>query len=163
MPDCDDTISSASSTLVMPFTSVAGSSKVKYKAVSKMLSHPATPGPKSGLLLKHTLQDAFAEGSTKENQTLEHLGTQKNEHAIGELELKCHKLKNKVMEKQHQQEQEQEHHKYYMMQMQMMMSQNNQTVLGMMQHQNQRGLGLMDKLNDISLPSESLSFNLFSI
>ena len=121
---------------------------------------------KLGLLLKHTLQDTFAEGSAKENQTLECLGMQKHEHVIGELELKCCKLENKVMEKQHQQEWEQEHHKYHMMQMWMMMSQNNQTVLGMMQHQNQSslgGLGLMDKLNDISLPSESLSFNSFLI
>ena len=127
MPNCDDTISSASSTLVMLLTSVAGSNKVKSEAVSKMLSHPSIPGPKPGLLLKHTLQDTFAEGSAKENQTLECLGTQKHEHAIGELELKCCKLENKAMEKQHQWE----HHDYHMMQMQMMMSQNNQMALGM--------------------------------
>ena len=162
MPNCDDTIGLASSTLVMPLISVAGSTKVKSEAVSKTPSHSSTPGPKSGSLLKHTLQDAFAEGSAKENQTLEHLGTQKHECAIGELELKHCKLENKVMEKQHQQE----HHKYCMMQMWMMMSQNNQMVLGMMQHQNQLslgGLGLMDELNDILLPSESSLFKLFLI
>ena len=67
---------------------------------------------------KHTLQDAFAEGSAKENQVLEHLGTQKHECAIGELDLKRRKLKNKAMEKQHQREQ----HEFRMMQMRVMMS-----------------------------------------
>ena len=98
MPNCDDTIGSASSTLITLLISVAGSSKVKSEAVSKMPSCPSTPGPKSGLLLKHTLQDAFAEGSAKENQTLKHLGMQKHQHAIGELKLKHCKLENKVME-----------------------------------------------------------------
>ena len=44
----------------------------------------------------------FAKGFVKENQVLERLGTQKHEHAIGELDLKCCKLENKAMEKQHQ-------------------------------------------------------------
>jgi hypothetical protein len=37
----------------------------------------------------------------KENQMLEDLGTQKHKQAIGKQELKCHKLEQKAMEKQH--------------------------------------------------------------
>ena len=78
-------------------------------------------------MLKRTLQDAFAEGSAKENQILEHLGAQKHEHAIGELELKCWKMDHKAMEKQHQREL----HEFRMLQMQLMMTQNQQTAPGM--------------------------------
>jgi hypothetical protein len=77
-----------------------------------------------------------------------------HERAIGELALKRRKLENKAMEKQHQRE----HHEFCMLQMQMMLSQNQQTVPGTMQCQNQSsfgGFGLMDELNDPSLPSES--------
>jgi hypothetical protein len=117
--------------------------------------------PKLRPTLKHTLQDIFAEGSAKENQILEHLGTQKHKHAIGELELKCRKLDHKVMEKQHQCEHEQ--HEFHIMQMQMIMSQNQP--LAMMQSQNQsfEGLGLMANLNDAMLPSESTLLNSFSV
>src|SRR6267154_5588582 len=111
---------------------------------------------------KCTLQDAFAEGSAKENQVLEHLGTQKHECAIGELDLKRRKLKNKAMEKQHQHEQ----HEFRMMQMRVMMSQSWQGALTMMQSQNQpsfEGLGLMGELNGATLSSESLSLGSFSI
>src|SRR6266849_10803287 len=82
-------------------------------------------------MLKRTLQDAFAEGSAKENQIREHLGAQKHEHAIGELELKHRKMDHKAMEKQHQCECEHELHEFHMLQMRLMMTQNQQTVLGM--------------------------------
>jgi len=101
MPDGDDVICSASSTLVMPFTT-AGSSKVKAEATFKMPSRASTPRSRT---MKRTLQDAFAEGSAKDSEVLKRLGTQKHEHAIGELELKRCKLENKAMEKQHQCEQ----------------------------------------------------------
>ena len=96
---------------------------------------------------------------------IECLGTQKHERAIGELELKHHKLENKVMEKQHQRERKREQHEFCMMQMRMMMSQNQQAALMMMPPQNQanqpfEGLRLMAKLNDTLLsesPGPSLS------
>jgi hypothetical protein len=135
-------------------TSAAGSSKIRYEAVFKMPSRASTPGSKPGSLLKRTLQDAFAEESARESEALERLGTQKHECAIGKLVLKRRKLENKAMEKQHQRE----HYEFRMLQMQMMLSQNQQTVPEMMQCQNQLsfgGFGLMDELNDPSLPSES--------
>src|SRR6266852_5317803 len=116
-PDVDGVISSSGST---PLTSAANSAPVKYEAIFKTPSRSGTL--KSRLTLKCSLQDAFAEGSAKESQILERLGTQKHERAIGELELKRRKLENKAMERQHQHEQ----HKFHMMQMQMMMSQNQQ-------------------------------------
>jgi hypothetical protein len=61
------------------------------------------------------------------------LGTQKHEHAIGELELKRHKLENKAMEKQHQHECEREQHEFWMMKMHMIMFQNQQAAPMMMQ------------------------------
>ena len=111
---------------------------------------------------KCTLQDAFAEGSAKENQVLKRLGTQKHERVIGELDLKRCKLENKAMEKQHQREQ----HEFRMMQMRVMMSQSQQGALTMMQSQNQpsfEGLGLMGELNGAMLSSESPSLGSFSI
>jgi hypothetical protein len=110
-------------------------------------------------MTKRTLQDAFAEGSAKDSQMLEHLGTQKHERAIGELELKRRKLENKAMEKQHQREHEREQHEFRMMQMRMMISQNRQAAPMMMPPQNQvsqpfEGLGLMAELNEV-LPPES--------
>ena len=98
-PDVYDVICSAGSTSLTPFTSLAGSDKVKSEATSKTPSQASTP--RSRLMSKRTLQDAFAKGSAKENQVLECLGTQKHECAIGELELKRRKLENKAMEKQH--------------------------------------------------------------
>jgi hypothetical protein len=115
--------------------------------------------------LKRSLQDAFAEGSAKENQIFERLGTQKHERAIGELELKRRKLENKAMEKQHQREREREQHEFRMMQMRMMMSQNQQAMPRVMQPQDPslEGLGLMAELNgDMApLPSESSSLTSF--
>src|SRR6266849_2362066 len=106
-PDSEDFFCLAAatgSTSATPLTSSVDSSKIKYKAssVSKTPSRASTP--KSRSMLKRTLQDTFAEGSTKENQILEHLGTQKHERVIGELELKCRKMDHKAMEKQHQRE-----------------------------------------------------------
>ena len=149
-PDDDDATHSAiatPTTPLTPFTSVAGSSKVKAEAPSKTPSQASTP--KSRQISKCTLQDVFAEGTAKDNQLLERLGTQKHECAIGELELKCCKLENKAMEKQHQCEQ----HEFRMMQMRMMMSQNWHTVPTMTQDQlSFEGFGLMAELNDTTLP-----------
>jgi hypothetical protein len=106
---------------------------------------------------KHTLQDAFAEGSAKDNQILDRLGTQKHERALGEMELKRRKLENKAMEKQHQREQ----HEFHMMQMRIMMSQSRQTA-PTMQSQNPslfEGFGLMAELNDAASTSESPSLH----
>ena len=153
-PDDDDATHSAiatPTTPLTPFTSVAGSSKVKAEAPSKTPSRASTP--KSRQISKRTLQDAFAEGTAKDNQLLERLGTQKHERAIGELELKRRKLENKAMEKQHQREREREQHEFRMMQMRMMMSQNRHTVPTMTQDQlSFEGFGLMAELNDTTLP-----------
>ncbi|KAN0105459.1 hypothetical protein V8E52_011011 [Russula decolorans] len=162
-PDIEDVLRSAGSTSVTPFTpltSTTGTDKVKAEAPSKTPSRAGTP--KSRLMLKRALQDAFAEGSAKENQVLERLGTQKHERAIGELELKRRKLENKAMEKQHQREREREQHEFRMMQMRMMMSQQSVSTRlpSMMQPQNQpslEGFGLMAELNAAVLPSESPS------
>jgi hypothetical protein len=79
-PDDDSLNPSAGSSSVTPFMSVASSSKVKSEAASVMPSRASTP--KSRPMSKCSLQDAFAEGSAKENQVLERLGTQKHECAI---------------------------------------------------------------------------------
>jgi hypothetical protein len=149
-----DLNSSTSSASITPFTSLAGSSKLKSEIGLKPSSRASTP--KSRSLLKRTLQDAFAEGSARDTEVLERLGTQKHERAIGELELKRRKLENKAMEKQHQREREREEHEFRMMQMRIRMAQNQQAAPGIMQPQNQlplNGFGLMDELNDPSLPS----------
>jgi hypothetical protein len=156
--DSDDVFRSASSTLATPLMSSVDSSKVKYDSVSKTPSRASTP--KSRSMLKRTLQDAFAEGSAKENQILERLGTQKHERAIGELELKRRKLENKAMEKQHQREREREQHEFRMLQMQLMMTQNRQQTAPTMRPQPQsslNGFGLMAELTGSVLPSESSS------
>jgi len=164
-PDGDDGIPSpisASATAFTPLSSTAGGSKAKAEATSKTSSRASAPSAtKSRTLLKRTLQDAFAEGSAKENQVLERLATQKHERAIGELELKRRKLENKAMEKQHQREREREQHEFRVMQMRMMMAQNQQSGPAMMQSrpQNQSlfdGFGLME-LNGSSLASELAS------
>ena len=116
-------------------------------------------------LLKRTLQDAFADGTAKENLILERLGAQKHERAIRELELKRRKLENQAMEKQHQREREREQHEFRMLQMRMMMSQGQQgvaaTQLPVMTQANGQplfnGYGLMAELNADSLPSENPS------
>jgi len=61
---------------------------------------------------KCTFQELFAEGSAKDNQMLERLGTQKHEWVLVELELKCRKLEHKTMEKQHQCERECNQHQH---------------------------------------------------
>lgn len=166
-PDDDDVLRSAGSTSVTPFTpctSIVGSDKVKAEAASMTPSRASTP--KSRSISKRTLQEAFAEGSAKENQILERLGTQKHERAIGELELKRRKLENKAMEKQHQREREREQHEFRMLQMRMMMSRNQQAAPMMMQSQNPssfEGLGLMAELNDTGLPSESSSLSSYPV
>jgi hypothetical protein len=79
-PDSEDFFCPAAvtgSTSATPLTSSVDSGKVKYDSVSKTPSRASTP--KSRSMLKRTLQDAFAEGSAKENQILERLGTQKHE------------------------------------------------------------------------------------
>jgi hypothetical protein len=157
-PDSDDVFCSAGSTSATPLTSsVDSSSRVKYEAVSKTPSRAGTP--KSRSMLKRTLQDAFAEGSAKENQIIERLGTQKHERAIGELDLKRKKLENKAMEKQHQREREREQHEFRMLQMRLMMTQNQQTASTMRSQPQSSldGFGLMDELTGTSLPLESSS------
>jgi hypothetical protein len=156
--DSDDVFRLASSTSATPLTSSVDSGKVKYNSVSKTPSRASTSKLRS--MLKRTLQDAFAEGSAKENQILERLGTQKHEHAIGELELKRRKLENKAMEKQHQRECEHEQHEFRMLQMQLMMTQNRQQTAPTMQPQPQsllNSFGLMAELTGSVLPSESSS------
>ena len=148
---------SAASKPFTPITAGSGSLSVKTEATSNTSSHTSTS--RSRTMTKCTLQDAFAEGSVKDSQMLEHLGTQKHECAIGELKLKHHKLENKAMERQHQCKCKRKQHKFCMMQMRMMMSQNWQAALMMMPPQNQanqpfEGLRLMAELND-TLPSES--------
>jgi hypothetical protein len=114
-------------------------------------------------MLKRTLQDAFAEGSAKENEILERLGTQKHERVIGELELKRQKLENKAMEKQHQREHKCEQREFHMVQMRMMMIQNQQTAPTIqalaMQPPPQPSLdfGLMSELTLPPVPPESSS------
>src|SRR6266849_3423149 len=133
-PDSEDFFCPAAatgSTSATPLTSSMDSSKIKYEAssVSKTPSHAGTP--KSRSMLKQTLQDAFAKGSVKENQILEHLEAQKHERAIGELELKHRKMDYKAMVKQHQRECEHKLHELCMLQMRLMMTQNQQTAPGM--------------------------------
>ena len=89
-PDADDdSTHSPSSISVTPLTSAASSSKVKPKLFSTTSSQAGTP---KRSLLKQTLQDAFAEGSARESETLERLRTQKHECVLVELELKHCKL-----------------------------------------------------------------------
>jgi hypothetical protein len=154
-PDVDDATCTPISTSVTPLTSIASGSKVKSEAL-KTPSRAGTPKPRS--MLKRSLQDALADGSARENQILERLGTQKHKRAIGELELKRRKLENKALKKKHQREREHEQHEFRMMQMRMMMSQGQQAAAGMIQPQNRPsfdGFGLLDELNNASLSSES--------
>src|SRR6266852_3673325 len=165
-PDSEDFFCLAAatgSTSAMPLTSSVDSSKIKYEAssVSKMPSRAGTP--KSRSMLKWTLQDVFAEGSVKENQILEHLGAQKHEHAIGELELKRQKMDHKAMKKQHQREREHELHEFHMLQMWLMMTQNQQTALGMqvpeMQVPPQSSLDGFGLMSELTLPELSSSLS----
>lgn len=114
----------------------------------------------------------FTEGSAKDNQVLERLGTQKHERLISEHELKRRKLEFKAMAQQHQRDREREQHEFRMMQMRMMMSQNRPAASASMmmqpqpQPQNQpsfEGFGLMNELNSSVLSSESPSLSPFSV
>ena len=114
-PNISDAMFSADTSLA-PFTPTSDSSKVKFEAVSsKTSSRAGTPRLKTSS--KRTLQDVFAEGSVKDGQALECLGTQKHERVIGELELKRRKLENKAMVQQHQCEREREQHEFRMLQL----------------------------------------------
>src|SRR6266852_575213 len=133
-PDSEDFFCPAAatgSTSATPLTSSVDSSKIKYEALSVSKMPFCASTLKSRLMLKRTLQDAFAKGSVEENQILERLGAQKHERAIGELELKRRKMDHKAMEKQHQREHKHKLHEFHMLQMQLMMTQNQQTVPGM--------------------------------
>jgi hypothetical protein len=93
-PDIDN---ATSSTSVMPFTlTPTNSNKTKHEPLSKTLFRSNTPKTKS---LKHTLEEAFVEGSAKQNEILKQVKMLKYEHAMGELDLKCRKLDHKAMEK----------------------------------------------------------------
>ncbi|KAI0264294.1 hypothetical protein BGY98DRAFT_1103566 [Russula aff. rugulosa BPL654] len=82
-PDVDD---ATGSTSVTPFTlTPTDSNKTKHEPLSKTPSRSNTPKTKS---LKHTLEEAFAEGSAKQNEILKQVKTLKYEHAMGELDLK---------------------------------------------------------------------------
>jgi hypothetical protein len=159
-PDTEGLFCSAASTSATPLTSSLDSSKIKYEAMSLSTPSRASTPKSSKSMLKRTLQDAFAEGSAKDNEVFERLGTQKHERAIGELELKRRKLENKAMEKQHQREREREQHEFRMLQMRMMMAQNQQIAPTMqasaMQPQPQPSLdfGLMSELTLPPVPPE---------
>lgn len=162
-PDRDDTAHSASPMFSTPFTSVAGGSKLRDDSVSKTPSRASTPGSKPRGNLKRTLQEALAEGSVKESQAIERLGSQKHERVLRELDLKRQKLENRALEQQHQREREREQHEFRMMQMQIIMSQNQQAVPGAMQAQTSLGsFGLMGNL-DPALASGSPSATSFSM
>jgi hypothetical protein len=103
----DNTIASASfSTPAKPIHSCHDSLTLSTHdsfSSSKMLSS----GTKSKVVTTQkrsltSLKDVFAEGTARENQMLKHLGVQKHKWAIGKQELKCRKLEQKAMEKQHQ-------------------------------------------------------------
>jgi len=115
MPNDDDIICSVASTSATLLTSTADSSKAKSESISKTPSRSSTPRSRSNM--KHTLQDVFAKGTAREDEMHEHLGIQKHEHAIGQLELKHQRLENQVMEKQHQCECKCKQHEFRMLQM----------------------------------------------
>jgi hypothetical protein len=117
---------------------------------------------KSKTLAKCTMKDVtevFAEGSIRDARTLEHLGTQKHERALGELELRRRRINQKTLDRRHQRERKREQHEIRMMQMRLALSQNQQgTSMAMeppAQTQSYGCLGLMDELNDGSLPNTS--------
>jgi len=143
--------------------STTGSGKVKADA------KPLSGTQKSRATTKRAFQDVFAEGSVKENEMLERLGTQKHERALGEQELKRRKLEQKVIERQHQREQhqrevereqrererEREQHEYRMLQMRMVMLQRSQGAPVMQNQPSFDGFGLLAELNDPTLSSAS--------
>jgi hypothetical protein len=121
---------SAGSFTVPPFTPTPDSSKPRYEALSKTSLRAGTPKPRP--ISKCTLPDAYAEDSAKDSEAVERAGTQRHEHVIGKLDLKCRKLEHKAMEKQHQRECKHEQHQFCMMQMQLMISQNPQAAASAM-------------------------------
>jgi len=143
--------------------STTGSGKVKADA------KPLSGTQKSRATTKRAFQDVFAEGSVKENEMLERLGTQKHERALGEQELKRRKLEQKVIERQHQRERkceqhqrevereqrEREQHEYRMLQMRMVMLQRSQGAPVMQNQPSFDGFGLLAELNDPTLSSAS--------
>src|SRR5712672_2541219 len=131
--------------------STTGSGKVKADA------KPLSGTQKSRATTKCAFQDVFAEGSVKENEMLECLGTQKHEQALGEQELKRRKLEQKVIERQHQceHEREREQHEYRMLQMRMVMLQRSQGAPVMQNQPSFDGFGLLAELNDPMLLSAS--------
>jgi hypothetical protein len=145
-----------------PLTSTAGNTNVKAEVTSKM----PFGTQKSRAATKRTFQDVFTDGSAKDNQVLERLGTQKHERVLGEQELKRQKLEQKAMDKQHQREREREQgvrerereqgerererernqhererereqHEFRMLKMRMMISQNSHGASVVTQSQNQ--------------------------
>jgi len=115
-------------TVCEPFTSTTSDSKAKTGATSKTPSTTQKPRATT----KRTFQELFAEGSAKDNQMLERLGTQKHEWVLVELELKRRKLEHKTMEKQHQcererdqREHEHEQHEVHMLEMRLRISQDS--------------------------------------
>ena len=67
---------------------------------SKPISSSRTPSSNFQLqaLTKQSIKDIFVDGSAQENKMIEHLGAQKHECALGQLELKCRKLEQKELE-----------------------------------------------------------------
>jgi hypothetical protein len=153
MPGIRDTPFSASSSSFAPHTPTPNFSNV---AVSKASSRAGTPKPKSAS--KRTLQDVLAEGSAKDSQVIERLGTQKHERVIVELDLKHRKLDHMVMKEQHQREREREQHEFRMLQMRMMMLKNQPAASGLLVSQDSDGFGsLMGELNAPTGSSSSLN------
>jgi hypothetical protein len=97
---------SPTSSAFEPFVSTPINHKVKPDSTFRT---PSSTN-KSKAVPKRGLKELFTEGSVKDNKMLERLGLQKHERAIGEQELKCHKLEHKTMKKQHQREHECKQH-----------------------------------------------------
>ena len=128
-------------------------------SIRKISSEPSSRAPsrastlKSRTTGKHSIQDVFEDEMTKDNEMSDCMGIQKHKHALVELELKCHKLENWAIEKQHQREREREQHEIHMIQLCMMLAwQSTQTMPLLPSFE---GLGFMRELNDPTLPSTS--------
>ena len=80
---CLPSFTSTTSRPFTPSTSDSGSLSTRTETTSKMPSQASTLRLRT--VTKWSLQDAFTEGSVKHSQMLECLGTQRHEHAIGEL------------------------------------------------------------------------------
>ena len=84
------------------------------------------------------------------------MGIQKHKHALVELELKCRKLENWAIEKQHQHKHECEKHEICMIQLHMMLARQSTQMIPLLP--SFKGLGFMGELNDPTLPSTSYPF-----